>query len=106
MFSGELHAHFLADVIDRTAADEAVGTGEVDVLEDARARGRMGKGRCVSRPCAVITITSPLSTSRTNSAPTMSSAQVSEAENVGVAEAALDEGRMRSDRGRRSSCRW
>ena len=41
--------------------------------------GNLGTKRWLSIPSRVITTTSPFSTSRTNSAPMMSSAQVSEA---------------------------
>ncbi len=41
--------------------------------------GRRGNGLWLSSPALVMTMTSPFSTSRMNSAPTMSSAQVSEA---------------------------
>ncbi len=41
--AGELHAHLLADVIDGAPADDAVGAGEVDILEDAGARRAHGE---------------------------------------------------------------
>ena len=75
----ELRAHLLAQVVDVAAADDGVGPGEVDVLEDAGPRRALGKGRWLSTPSAVMVTISPFSISRTNSAPTMSSAQVSDA---------------------------
>ena len=41
--------------------------------------GRIGKGRWLSTPSLVMVTISPFSISRMNSAPTMSSAQVSDA---------------------------
>ena len=88
----ELHAHLLADVVDGAAADDAVGPREVDVFEDAGPR-RALRERAVAFEAvgSVMTTTSPFSTSRTNSAPTMSRAQVSEASDIGDAEPADDE---------------
>ena len=40
----QLHAHLLADVVDGAPADDAVGTREIDVLEDAGARRAHGEG--------------------------------------------------------------
>ena len=61
----------------RRPAMRGVGTGEVDVLEQAAAAGSARRSACDRRPCSSIASNSPGSTSRTNDAPTMSSAAVS-----------------------------
>ena len=78
--AGEFQADALARLVDAAPLNDAVGAGEVDVLEDAEAGARAGRtaGRCCTPRAPIMTI-SPGSTSRTNSAPMMSSAQVSDA---------------------------
>ena len=59
------------------AGDRGVRAGQVDVLEQAALGLGLGE-RCDDRsPCSSIAMSSPGSTSRTNAAPTMSSAAVS-----------------------------
>ncbi len=38
VLEGELRAHCLAHVIDRTAVDDGIGAGEIDIFENARPR--------------------------------------------------------------------
>ena len=44
MLARQLRAHLLADVVDVAAADDGVGPGEVDVLEDAGSGRTLGEG--------------------------------------------------------------
>ena len=75
----QFHADLAAGLIDRPAADDAVGAREIDMLEDAEARLRRARrGGCDSTLPSSITTISPGSISRTKSAPMMSSAQVSD----------------------------
>ena len=76
----ELAAELLAHLVDVAAEDLAVGTREVDVLEDAVVRAaRARTGAATSTPRSSITTISPGSTSRSYAASTRSSAQVSDA---------------------------
>jgi len=43
-FAGQAPAHFLADLIDRTAVHDRVGTREIDIFEQAGASGARGEG--------------------------------------------------------------
>ena len=72
-------AHRLARVIDRASVDDRIRPREIDVFENAGAHPLGGNGRKLCTPSREITTTSPFSTSRTNLAPIISSAQVSEA---------------------------
>ena len=59
--------------------DDRIGPREIDVFEDAGAHAAAaGRAASSARRPRVMTTTSPFSTSRTNLAPMMSSAQVSE----------------------------
>ncbi len=76
----QLRADALARLVDGHALHHRVGAGEVDVFEDAEPPGMAPNGLMLCTPLSLITTISPGSTSRTNSAPTMSSAQVSRRE--------------------------
>ena len=79
---GELLAHAHPGLVHVLAVERAVGSGEVDELEEAEVgldRRRRSNGRTERHPVASMMTISPGSTSRTKWAPTTSSAGVSEA---------------------------
>ena len=88
--AGQLDADLAPGLVDRAAAEDRIGAREIDMLEDAEARASAGgRGEAIRRRSRrVMTTISPGSISRTNSAPMMSSAQVSERQHPAVADAA------------------
>ena len=78
LLARQLPAQRLARLVHAGAEEHGVGRGEVDVLEDAAARGRVGaKGCSGAGPARRSTTISPGSTSRMYSASIRSSAVVS-----------------------------